>query len=363
VSTLAGLAAEYLAWMADTGYSEWTVHHRRVYLGYFVAWCEERGLLEPSDLTRLALERYQSAVAHHVKPDGEPLSFRGRRIRISAVKAFCQWLSRQRYVLYDPAADLALPRLGRRLPKAVLTAAEMEQLLNAPDVSTPLGVRDRAVLEVFYSTGIRRGEMVRLAIPDVDFERGTVMVRQGKGRKDRMVPIGERALLWTRRYLEEVRPHLATLPDEGILFLTKYGRPYTRNGMSTLVKRLVARSGIGKQGSCHMLRHTCATVMLEGGADVRYIQQMLGHASLKTTQVYTHVAIRALKAVHEATHPSARLGRKTGDGAWDMGSGARDAGSGGPRILLDEESPDGEEELFLSLAAEAANDPERPTDN
>jgi len=362
VSMLSELAAEYLEWMGDSGYSEWTVHHRRVYLGYFVGWCEERGILEPGDLTRLVLERYQSAVAHHAKPNGEPLSFRGRRIRVSAVKAFCQWLSRQRYVLYNPAADLALPRLGTRLPKAVLTASEVEQLLNVPNVSTPLGVRDRAVLEVFYSTGIRRGEMVGLAIPDVDFERGTLMVRQGKGRKDRMVPIGERALLWTRRYLDEVRPQLATLPDEGILFLTKYGRPYTRNGMSTLVKRLVARSGIGKQGSCHILRHTMATVMLEGGADVRYIQQMLGHASLKTTQVYTHVAIRALKAVHEATHPSARLrrgmgvgGSETGDGRWESGDGRWE--TGGPRILLDEEQPDGEE-LLLSLAAEAAEDPE-----
>jgi len=352
VSTLAGLVAEYLEWLADHGYSEWTVHHRQSYLKRFLAWCEERGIVGPGDLTRPLLERYQRWVAHREGKDGKSLSFHAQYQHIESLRALCRWLSKQRYVLYNPAAELVLPKLGRRLPKAVLTAAEVERLLNVPDVSTPLGVRDRAVLEVFYSTGIRRGEMVSLGIPDVDFERGTLMVRQGKGKKDRLIPVGERALAWTRRYLEEVRPQLATLPDEGILFLTKYGQPFTRNGISTLVRRLVRRSGIGKEGSCHMLRHTMATVMLEGGADVRYIQQMLGHANLETTQIYTHVAIRALKAVHEATHPSARLRRERSEPADQRMKSPLVGPTAGPRILLDEEEDDGEE-LLLSLAVEA----------
>jgi len=336
VSTLSDLAAEYLEWLADHGYSEWTVHHRQSYLKRFLAWCEERGIVGPGDLTRPLLERYQRWVAHREGKDGKPLSYHAQYQHIESLRALCRWLSKQRYVLYNPAADLVLPRLGRRLPKAVLTASEVEQLLNVPDVATPLGVRDRAVLEVFYSTGIRRGEMVSVTIADVDFERGTLMIRQGKGKKDRLIPIGRRALAWTGRYLEEVRPQLATLPDEGILFLTKYGQPFTRNGISTLVRRLVRRSGIGKEGSCHMLRHTMATVMLEAGADVRYIQQMLGHANLETTQIYTHVAIRALKAVHEATHPSARLKRQRSEPANQRIKSPLVGPDDGPRILLDE---------------------------
>jgi len=348
---LGSSAAAYLEWLAERGYSEWTVRHRRSYLRFFLAWCEERGISRPEELTRLVLERYQKSVAHTAKRNGEPLSFHAQHLRLAAVKALCQWLARQRLVLYNPAAELELPRLGQRLPRAVLSAAEAETLLNTPDVATPLGVRDRAILETFYSTGVRRSELIRLSIYAVDLERGTVLVREGKGKKDRFVPVGERAVAWTRRYLEEVRPSLAVAPDDGTLFLTRYGRPFTPNGMSTLIKRLVARAGLGKDGSCHMLRHTMATVMLEGGADVRYIQQMLGHASLRTTQVYTHVAIRALKAVHEATHPSARL-KRAGRPQAAPAPGSRSE----PRILLDEDGGDDEQPVCLAARALLAED-------
>jgi integrase/recombinase XerD len=172
---------------------------------------------------------------------------------------------------------------------------------------------------------MRRAEVASLLIQDLDLERGTVLIREGKYRKDRVVPIGERALAWTVRYLDEVRPDYVVPPDEGYVFLTRLGRPFVPNGISETVTRVVRASGIGKQVSAHALRHSMATAMLEGGADIRFIQQMLGHGSLTTTEVYTRVSIRALKEVHDATHPSARLRRRRTR----------------PTIILDEEDGEG----------------------
>jgi len=161
------------------------------------------------------------------------------------------------------------------------------------------------MLEVLYSTGVRRSELAHLSVFDLDAERATLLVRQGKGRKDRMVPIGERALAWVGRYLAEVRPGLVVPPDDGTLFLTADGTGLSPVYLGQVARRYVERSGVAKTGSCHIFRHTMATLMLEGGADVRYVQAMLGHAELSSTQVYTHVSIRALQAVHNATHPGA----------------------------------------------------------
>ena len=136
--------------------------------------------------------------------------------------------------------------------------------------------------------------------------RGTVTVRQGKGKKDRMVPIGERAVAWVRRYVDEARPQLVLPPDHGVLFLTQDGEEISRERLTQRMGDYVKAADIGKTGSCHLFRHTCATLMLEGGADIRYIQEMLGHVELTTTQIYTRVSIRRLKAVHSLTHPSAK---------------------------------------------------------
>jgi integrase/recombinase XerD len=200
--------------------------------------------------------------------------------------------------------------VGRYLPRTVLTATEAERVLAVPDVATPLGLRDRAILETFYATGIRRSELMRLKVEDLDRGRQIVAIRQGKGKRDRFVPIGERALAWVERYLEEARPQLVVLPDPGHLFLTADGTSLGRNHLGKMVSTAVAVADIGKHGSCHLFRHTMATLMLEGGADIRFIQQMLGHARLDTTQVYAQVSLEALKAVHGATHPGARLRRR-----------------------------------------------------
>jgi integrase/recombinase XerD len=175
-------------------------------------------------------------------------------------------------------------------------------------VTEATGLRDRALLETLYSTGLRRTEMLRLTAATIDFAGGTACVRLGKGRKDRIVPIGDRALLWIGKYLSEGRPKLAKPGgDFGPLFITERGGPIAAKHLSALVTRYVNLSGVGKTGSCHIFRHTCATLMLEHGADIRHVQEQLGHACLQTTQVYTHVSIRKLKEVHSLTHPGASL--------------------------------------------------------
>jgi integrase/recombinase XerD len=151
-------------------------------------------------------------------------------------------------------------------------------------------------------------ELINLKLFDLDAERGTLMVRQGKGKKDRMIPIGNRAIAWIEKYVSDVRPELLVGEDDGRLYLTNLGEAFTPNRLTQLVRNYVHAADIGKTGSCHLFRHTMATLMLENGADIRFIQEMLGHVKIDTTQIYTQVSIRKLKQIHTATHP-ARLER------------------------------------------------------
>ncbi|MCP4465236.1 MAG: tyrosine-type recombinase/integrase [Halieaceae bacterium] len=206
-------------------------------------------------------------------------------------------------MLYDPASALVLPRPVTSLP-VVLSVAEIERLLSQPDTSTANGIRTRTMLELLYSTGMRRAELCRLDEANLAFSRATVFIRQGKGGKDRLLPVGERALLWLRRYVDTVRAQLLRDIQEPALFLSDTGERYRPSNLGERVKHLLKQAGIQVTGSCHLLRHAMATHMLENGADLRSIQAMLGHADLGTTEIYTHVSIRQLQQVHADTHPA-----------------------------------------------------------
>jgi integrase/recombinase XerD len=294
----------YLQHLAEKNYSPSTIASRELYLRYFIEWCDERGLQRPQEITKPMLERYQRYLFVYRKKDGEPLTTRSQHTRLTPIRGFFKWLARQNHILYNPASDIELPRLEKRLPKHILSVKEVETVLGQPDVTTATGLRDRAMLETLYSTGMRRMELIGLKCFDIDAERGTVMIRQGKGRKDRMIPIGERAIAWIEKYRDDVRPELACGADEGVLFLTHLGEAFTPNRLTQLVRDYVDAAKLSKRGSCHLFRHTMATLMLENGADIRFIQAMLGHAELNTTQIYTQVSIRKLKAIHTATHPA-----------------------------------------------------------
>ena len=289
------------------------VDQRHKQLRGFVAWCLDRGLTTPHQITRPILQSYQRWLFLFRKTNGKPLGVGTQRNRLDAVRGLFRWLTREDVLLSNPASELEMPRKPQRLPRDVLTPEEAEAVLALPDTTATLGLRDRAMLEVFYATGIRRMELVALEVYDVDHRRETLRVREGKGNKERLVPLGERALWWVERYLSDARPELAYAPDPGVLFLNQDGQAFSLGGLTQLVRRYVKRADLGKEGSCHLFRHTCATAMLEGGADLRFIQEMLGHASTATTEVYTRVSLTKLSEIHRATHPGAQLRRPSDD--------------------------------------------------
>ncbi|MGH8033147.1 MAG: site-specific tyrosine recombinase XerC [Luteimonas sp.] len=304
----------HFEWMLTHGYSADTVRARKIALRRFIGWCAERELDDPRAITAPVLERYQRHLFVYRKPDGTPLTLGSQAGALAPLKTWFKWLTREHHIASNPASELQLPKQPKRLPRTLLSPADLAAILHEADPATPAGLRDRAMLEVLYATGLRRMELPGLARYDVDLNRRLVFVREGKGKKDRVVPLGERAAAWLDKYLVEARPQLLAA-DTDALFVTDYGEPITPAWLAEKVKRYMAFAGIERPGATHLFRHACATHMLENGADIRYIQEMLGHANLATTEIYTHVAIDKLQRIHAATHPAGKLQRDDAGGS------------------------------------------------
>jgi integrase/recombinase XerD len=298
---------EHFEWLLVTGYTPATVRGRRIAIRRFIAWCDERGLSDAREITRPILERYQRSLFYYRKPDGTPMTLGTQHGFLAPLKTFFKWLTRENHILSNPASELVMPKMPKHLPRALLSVPEIEAILATADPATVPGLRDRAMLETLYSTGMRRTELAGLKRYDADLTRLLVFVHEGKGRKDRVVPLGARAAAWLDKYLIESRPQLLAHEQEA-LFINDYGEPVSPVWLAIRVRRAMELAGIDKPGSCHLFRHACATHMLDNGADIRFIQAMLGHATLSTTERYTHVAISKLQQIHAATHP-ARLTR------------------------------------------------------
>jgi integrase/recombinase XerD len=296
----------FLEWFASRGYSPRTTQIRADTLKRFIRWCDERGITRPQDVTRPILERYRRHLYHYRKENGEPLSFATQQQRLIPLRTFFKWLARENHILANPASELELPRVHRKLPAHILSPEDVEAAMAQTLLHGELGLRDRALLETLYSTGIRRSELINLKLYDLDLKNGSLLVRQGKGQKDRYVPLGSRAIHWLRRYLEEVRPAIVIEPDDGSVFLHEFGEPFSKNRLTDMVKKYLRTAGVDKPGAAHLFRHAMATHMLTNGADIRFIQAILGHAQLTTTEIYTHVTIAKLKEVHALTHPAER---------------------------------------------------------
>jgi len=294
----------FLEWTQVKGQSKDTLRRRQAALRRFIHWCDERDLQQPQEITKPILERYQRHLYYYRKSDGQPLTYGSQHAFLTPIRSFFKWLTKENHILYNPASELELPRKPKRLPKTILDIEQVETIINQPDIETVTGLRDRAIMELLYSTGIRRMELANLMLFDIDPRRGTLLVRAGKGGKDRFIPIGERALAWVEKYRNEARPELATGFDDNRLFLTDQGQAFRRNALSGRIKRYIEQAGLDVQGSCHLFRHAMATHMLENGADIRFIQAMLGHEDLSTTQIYTQVSIKKLAEIHAATHPA-----------------------------------------------------------
>lgn len=297
----------HLQWMAIHNYSPTTMSCRARYLAYFADFAHSLGVDASENVRIEHLLDYQAHLYTYRKSNGQPLGVSTQLQRLIPLNKFFSWLRFVGRIEVNPAADLVMPRPDRRLPEATLSAIEMNRLVNRPDVNKPMGLRDRAMLEVFYSCALRRSELIGLLVKDIDFDRGTVFIRCAKGFRDRYVPIGERALFWVRLYLGTVRPRFvgSSYPDH--VFVASTGNPVCPDWLCRRVRNYLAECDIQKRGSCHLLRHSVATLMLEGGADIRYVAEMLGHSRLETTQLYTHVSIDRLRAVHAACHPASGL--------------------------------------------------------
>jgi integrase/recombinase XerD len=223
--------------------------------------------------------------------------------QISAIRTYYKFLVGEGIAARDPSERIESPKRWRTLP-AVLTVAEVDTLLAAPNTDEPLAIRDRAILEFAYATGVRVSELVALKLQDILYEDGVARVF-GKGAKERLVPVGRRALGAVALYAREIRPTLDRGKGRGVLFLNARGTPLSRVGAWGVIKATARRAAISKRVTPHTLRHTFATHLLEGGADLRAVQEMLGHADLSTTQLYTHVDRDYLRTVHKSYHPRA----------------------------------------------------------
>lgn len=262
-------------------------------LGCFFQFLESRSLSP--------LEVSLDHIMEHLSMIGRDLSARSVARNISSIKTFFRFLMAEGKIRNSPARLLETPRLSRRLP-GILNQQEVEQLISQPDLSNPLGKRDRAMLEILYATGLRVSELVSLKVLNINLEAGYVRTL-GKGSKERIVPMGDKAIGAVKEYLTDVRPQLAKRTNSVYLFLNSRGFPLTRQGFWKIIKKHGMEAGIKKKITPHRIRHSFASHLLEGGADLRTVQVMLGHADISTTQIYTHVTRKRLREVHEKCHP------------------------------------------------------------
>ena len=289
---LAGFA-DYVA--LEQGLSPRTQEAYRRDLLRFGEYAEAKGAAAPPDITARLLREY----VYHLKDLG--LSPASIRRNVSAIRTYFRFLTGDGVVVRDPSERLETPKRWRTLPD-VLTVDEVKQLLASPTLDDTLVFRDRALLELAYGAGLRVSEWISLGVRDLLLEDGLVRVF-GKGSKERLVPIGRSAIGAAAIYLRELRPRLEKGEGKGVLFLNARGRPLTRMGAWKILRGHVERAGITKHVSPHTLRHSFATHLLEGGADLRAVQEMLGHVDIATTQIYTHVDREYLRQVHRSYHP------------------------------------------------------------
>lgn len=278
-------------WM-ERGLSENTLSAYRSDLYAFSSWLVKRDC---------SLQETSSAEILNFLADQKSSSVRTTARKLSSLRRLFQFLVLEKKMSDDPTANVDSPHMGRPLPKS-LTESEVEKLLEAPDAKTDLGLRDRAMLEVIYATGLRVSELVGLRLDQLNLRQGVVRV-SGKGDKERLVPLGEQAIDWLQRYMKEARPNFFKNAPDATLFPSRRGKMMTRQTFWHAIRRYAAAAGIQKHLSPHVLRHAFATHLLNNGADLRVVQMLLGHSNISTTQIYTHVARERLKSIHSEHHP------------------------------------------------------------
>jgi len=290
------LIDEYLNFMAvEKGASRNTIDGYSRDLNRYAVFVEERGVVEISGIET------EDVIAYLASLHGEGLAANSVNRALAAIRGFYRYLLREKKVDHTPMAHIVLAKVWTRLPD-VLSREEMALLLAQPGEETPAEIRDSAMLELMYATGIRVSELIGLTVNSINWQVG-YLVAMGKGEKERIVPVGQTAYERVKRYQEAARPLLLKGRESDLLFLNRSGKGLTRQGFWKIVKKYAAKAGLDKAIHPHTFRHSFASHLLEGGADLRSVQIMLGHADISTTQIYTHVTRERLKEIHRKYHP------------------------------------------------------------
>jgi integrase/recombinase XerD len=292
---------KYRLQLTGLGYAKSTMELYRKYLNQFSEYLAAAGITDLRTVSRQTLEDYKAQVM------AENNSMETKALKLRPVKRLFEYLTENNQLLINPSEGLVETCRRNRKPAPALTVAEMEQLLRQPNLSFRMQVRNRAIMEMLYSTGIRLGELLQLSIHDPDLQDKTLFIRNAKGRKQRIVPLGRNALFYLKEYLEKIRPRYAARnPRERTLFLGNTGMPLQPGALRIALRQYRDQAGIEKNVSPHTFRRTCATHLLQQGADIRHIQELLGHSSLKVTQYYTRVMPTEVKETHTNTHPGGK---------------------------------------------------------
>jgi integrase/recombinase XerD len=293
----------YLKHLHALGRSPYTIKGERYGLKKLIRFLEGEKIHNIEDMTSDILSEYQEDLAFSLTAKGTLLTAVTQERLLVVARNFTRFLKDKDYLLHDPGQSIKYPKKPNRLPKTILSKEEVKKLLNAPDIRTNKGYRDRTIMELLYDTGIRRSELGHIKLTDLDLDGGYIRIH-GKGRKDRVVPLSQRVCDMVRNYILAVRPSFINGDDPGYLILNRWGDSLKGEGVNGIVKKYAQSSRIKKHITTHTLRHTCATHMLRNGAPLRHIQEMLGHESLESTQLYTRVTINDLKEIHTKYHPS-----------------------------------------------------------
>jgi len=302
------LITEYVRHVESIGQSWYTVRNVKAALKRFARFLHTLDIRKIEDVNREVLESYQHELCFDTGINGRRLSVRSQAKLLGVVKGFTRFIKKRHYFVTDPGNAIRLPKKPRQLLRVILTNEEVRRIILSPDTTTNCGYRDRIVLELLYDTAIRRSELSSIQIEHMDLEGGYINIH-GKGGRQRVVPVSKRVCDLIINYIQMVRPQCIAVKDSGHLILNRFGNQMGPNGIWAIVKRHAKKAGIRKNVSTHTFRHTCATHMMKNGAPVRHIQELLGHESLESTQIYIRVTINDLKRVHKKFHPGNRLGK------------------------------------------------------
>jgi len=297
----------YINYLNGIGRASNTIESHITSLSRWLRFQDEKGGVAPIDVTPRTIAAYQAWFYDAQSRFGRPFTIKSQITGLNNLQVFFKYLYTSGRLLTNPAGTLRLPREPRRLPATILSTKEMKKLLSRPDTHTVLGFRDRTIYEVLYSTGLRVNELIRLRVQDLSPEQGTLFIRQSKHFKDRYVPLGKTALSFSAEYLANVRPILVRENSGDTIFLSRRGLPLNDGGVQVKLRIYAHRAGIKKHLTFHVFRHTLATEMLRRGADLRQIQELLGHRNLRTTQIYTHIVKGELKRIQTKCHPREQI--------------------------------------------------------